>query len=140
RRPRFRNRLCDRGVPVPARAAGARIEHPPLPEGGLMTVAAAQAPPILDERVSARILRGLGKAPVHLFLVLVGLLWLLPTFGLFMTSLLSAASINSGGWWRIFSKPSLLTLESYRNLFNNHTITSSLVTTLEIAVGATVLP
>ena len=48
-----------------------------------MTVAAAQAPPILDERVSARILRGLGKAPVHLFLVLVGLLWLLPTFGLF---------------------------------------------------------
>jgi alpha-glucoside transport system permease protein len=90
--------------------------------------------------VSARILRGLGKAPVHVLLIAVGLLWLVPTFGLFLTSLMSAADINAGGWWRVFTQPSLLTFESYRNLFENETITRSLLTTFYIAVGGTVLP
>jgi alpha-glucoside transport system permease protein len=97
-------------------------------------------PVVIAEGLAARVLRVLGKAPVHLVLVLVGLLWLVPAFGLFVTSLLSAADINAGGWWRVFSHPSLLTFDSYRNLFENETITTSLATTAYIAVGGTVLP
>ena len=57
-----------------------------------MTAAAAEArvgAPRSHESVAARILRILGKAPVHLILVLVGLLWLVPTLGLLLTSLLA---------------------------------------------------
>jgi alpha-glucoside transport system permease protein len=105
-----------------------------------MAVAEAAAPPVLKEGLGTRLARMTTKAPVHLVLVLVGLLWLVPTFGLFLTSLLSPADINAGGWWQIFSEPSSATFESYRNLFHNSEITSSLKTTAYIAIGGTVLP
>ncbi len=107
-----------------------------------MAVAESQvrAPVVIDERVAARILRIVAKAPVHLVLVVVGLLWLMPTLGLFFTSLLSPADIGSAGWWQIFSEPSLTTFSSYRRLFENDAIMSSLLTTTIIAIGGTVLP
>jgi alpha-glucoside transport system permease protein len=107
-----------------------------------VTTAAAEIgrAPVVEEGVAARILRVVAKAPVHLFLVFVGLLWLVPTLGLFLTSLLPAATFGYNGWWKIISKPSLSTWENYHEIFQNHAITHSLVTTLEIAVGGTVLP
>ena len=56
----------------------------------MATAAARTAPPqpVVEESTSARILRMLGKAPVHIFLIAVGLLWLIPTLGLFITSIL----------------------------------------------------
>jgi alpha-glucoside transport system permease protein len=104
-----------------------------------MSVAEMEAPR-LEESVAARILRVAGKAPIHLVLVLVGLLWLIPTAGLFLTSLMSAGEISTGGWWRVFSSPSLLTFDSYRKIFENETITHSLLTTFYIALGGTLLP
>ncbi len=92
------------------------------------------------DRTSARILRFLGKAPVQIFLVFVALLWLVPTFGLLLTSLLSPADFSSEGWWQVFSEPSKLTWENYDAIFANDTLMSSLWTTLWIAIGGTVLP
>ena len=40
----------------------------------------------------------------------------------------------------VFSQPSILTFESYRNIFENETITHALLTTFYIAVGGTLLP
>jgi alpha-glucoside transport system permease protein len=107
-----------------------------------MTAAAAEVPrpPVVEESVAAKIGRVAAKAPVHLFLVAIGLLWLLPTLGLFLTSLLPAAQFGQTGWWKIISKPSLSTWENYHEIFRNSSITHSLVTTLEIAIGGTVLP
>ncbi len=93
-----------------------------------------------SESLSARVLRALGRAPVHLFLLTVGLLWLVPTLGLFLTSLLAPSDFNAKGWWQLFSKPSAATWQNYHDLFQNARITDSLVTTAEIAIGGTVLP
>jgi alpha-glucoside transport system permease protein len=76
------------------------------------------APPAVEEGVARKIARTLGKAPVHIALVFIGVLWLVPTVGLFLTSLMSPADISAGGWWQIFTKPSIATLESYRQLWN----------------------
>ncbi len=92
------------------------------------------------ERTSAKVFRFLRKAPVQVFLAVVGMLWLVPTFGLFVTSLLTPSDFNDGGWWRFVTDPSMLTLDNYRSLFADGTIMSSLVTTLLIAVGGTILP
>ena len=40
---------------------------------------------------------------VALVLVLIGLLWLVPTLGLFFTSLLEPAAIGPTGWWEVIS-------------------------------------
>ena len=106
-----------------------------------MAAVAAQAQaPVIQESVATKILRVLGKAPVHLLLAFVGVLWLVPTIGLFFTSLLSAQDYNNNGWWRVISHPHLATWANYSNLWNNTGIPHAIVTTAEIAIGGTVLP
>ena len=107
-----------------------------------MATAAAEArpAPVIEESMSARILRVLAKTPVQILLVVIALFWLVPTIGLFVISLMDPADLASNGWWTVFSEPSRLTLENYRSIADNDAITSSLTTTLWIAIGATVLP
>ena len=94
----------------------------------------------VEEPLSSRIVRVLGRTPVYLVLVLIGLLWLVPTLGLFFTSLLEPAQIGRSGWWEVFSEPSIATLENYRQVFANDAITSAIWTTLWVSLGATFLP
>jgi alpha-glucoside transport system permease protein len=106
----------------------------------MATAEALERPRVEREGAAARLVRLLGKAPVQIGLVLVALLWLVPTFGLFLTSLLSAEDYLEGGWWQFFSEPSKLTFANYSAIFDNETMTSSIVTTVWIAVGGTLLP
>ena len=99
--------------------------------------APAQAP---RKGVGARIVGWLTKAPLQVVLIFVALLWLVPTIGLFLTSLLSPGASADNGWWKIFAEPSLATFDNYQAIFDNRDITSSLGTTAVIAVGGTVLP
>jgi alpha-glucoside transport system permease protein len=92
------------------------------------------------ETRAAAILRRVGKAPLHALLVFIALLWLMPTFGLFLTSLLSPPDFLSRGWWQIFSAPSKTTFENYAAVLENDAIMSAFVTTVIIAIGSTVLP
>jgi len=97
--------------------------------------------PKLSERdtVAAKILRFTMKAPVQLALVVLGLVWLVPTVGIFLTSILPAQAFTIKGWWQVFSKPSVATWQNYSSVLHNHTITHSLVTTAEIAIGNTLI-
>jgi alpha-glucoside transport system permease protein len=106
----------------------------------MATVEVAEQLQASREGTGSRILRWIGKSPLHLLLVIVGLVWLVPTIGIFLTSLLSAETYLEGGWWQIVSEPSKLTFENYSAIFDNETITSSLLTTIWIAVGGTLLP
>lgn len=104
------------------------------------TAEATAPPPVVEEVVAPKILRFLGKTPVHIFLIVLALFWLVPTFGLLVTSLLSPTDITSGGWWQVFSEPSKLTFENYQAIFDNNAITSALLTTVWISLGGTILP
>src|SRR4051812_50136424 len=109
-----------------------------------MATAEADAGPIVitdpNERTAAKISRAVTKLPLHLFLAFVAVLWLMPTLGLFFTSLLSPTDYISNGWWKIVSKPSLVTWSNYSNVWNSTDIPTSLRITAEIAIGGAVLP
>jgi alpha-glucoside transport system permease protein len=92
------------------------------------------------EPLSRRLVRPLSTAPLNLILIFIAVLWLVPTLGLFLTSLLPGDIANAQGWWTIFSEPSIATFENYDNLLSNDDITTALVTTLIVAVGGTVIP
>jgi alpha-glucoside transport system permease protein len=100
----------------------------------------AQEMPREDENAAQRILRYVAKAPVHIILIVVGVFWLVPTLGLFFTSLLAPQEFTEQGWWNIISKPSLATLDNYDQVFNTEAITGALWTTVLVSVGGTVLP
>jgi alpha-glucoside transport system permease protein len=103
-------------------------------------VTAAGETPIIREGLAPKILRAVAKTPVQILLAVLGVLWLVPTFGLLLTSLLSAEDFNNFGWWKLISHPHLGTWENYSNLIHNTGIPHSLGVTAEIAVGGTVLP
>jgi alpha-glucoside transport system permease protein len=109
-----------------------------------VTAATAEAeaarPPVVEESTATKILRWLGKAPIHILLVFVGLLWLVPTIGLFLTSLFAPEDVNNIGWWKIFTKPSLATFQNYQDIYHNESIRSAFVTTIIISIGGTVIP
>ena len=106
----------------------------------MATVDAAVPAQTPSENAAARALRVIGRAPVHLVLIVVGVLWLVLTLGLFLTSLLGAEDFQDEGWWQVFSAPSKLTFENYDSVFDNEEITSALLTTAYIAIGGTLLP
>jgi alpha-glucoside transport system permease protein len=107
-----------------------------------MAVAAERVgvPVVVEETTAKKIGRWSARLPLHLLLVTIGLLWLLPTFALFMTSLMTPADYNSFGWWKLISQPSLATWQNYSNLWNETDIPSSLWVTLQITIGGTILP
>jgi alpha-glucoside transport system permease protein len=109
-----------------------------------VTTYEAEAAPVIikdpSEALPARIARGAAKLPVHIFLIFIGLLWLMPTIGLFLTSLLSPADFDTNGWWKVIAHPHLATWANYSNVWHNTDIPHALRLTAEIAIGGTVLP
>ena len=92
------------------------------------------------ESIVHRLSRALAHAPLNVLLAAIGILWLVPTLGLLVTSLIVPSQISSTGWWRAFAHPACLSIENYRTVLSDHAITGALLTTFEIAVGGTLLP
>ncbi|HET6213168.1 MAG TPA: carbohydrate ABC transporter permease [Micromonosporaceae bacterium] len=80
-----------------------------------------------------------------LVVLVMTVLWTIPTFGLFITSIRPAQDVATTGWWTFFSHPSA-TLDNYRTvLFQNSFGNSAglapfLVNSLAITVPATLFP
>src|SRR4051794_11367396 len=107
-----------------------------------MEAATASAPVIVPkpgDSTAAKIGRWAAKLPFQLFMLIVAALWIVPTFGLLLTSLMPADLIDKQGWWKVISHPSQITFDNYDALFKNHDLTTSLFTTAEIAVLNTVI-
>ncbi|MEU3795919.1 carbohydrate ABC transporter permease [Streptomyces fructofermentans] len=83
--------------------------------------------------------RGLGSSLVQAFLVVVGLMWLTPLAGLFLSSLRSAEDTGLGGWWTVFSSPGQLSFDNYSALLKNSGMTGALWNTILISVPTTFL-
>ncbi len=95
--------------------------------------------PVPRQSVASRIGRVVVKAPVNIVLAAIGLLWLVPTIGLFLTSIMPASVSGTEGWWKVFSHPSVVTFDNYRALLHDSGLISALKTTAIIAVGNTFL-
>ncbi|HZT85427.1 MAG TPA: carbohydrate ABC transporter permease [Gaiellaceae bacterium] len=81
----------------------------------------------------------MAKTPLQILLAAIALLWLVPTVGLFVTSIVPQSAVSTAGWWNVFAHPSLATFSNYSALFHNAGLTAALKTTAYIAVSNTVL-
>jgi alpha-glucoside transport system permease protein len=94
--------------------------------------------PLPAQRTTSRgigwIRQALSRRSVQMVLVVVGLFWLVPTFGLFIASFRSVADNNLSGWWTALTTPSQLTLDTYRNLLDNPDMVRSFFNTVLITV------
>jgi alpha-glucoside transport system permease protein len=86
-----------------------------------------------------RVTRLVTRAPVNIVLIVVGLLWLVPAFGLLITSFRDPADNAVNGWWHVLTAPGQLTISSYRALLSNPDIIRSFVNTVMITVPSALL-
>jgi alpha-glucoside transport system permease protein len=89
--------------------------------------------------ISGRILRPLSSTPVHAALILLALIWLVPSVGLLITSFRPRPDIGSSGWWETLSSFNF-TIDNYRNVLDNQGMGSAFRNSLLISIPATVLP
>ncbi len=111
----------------------------PTPGSPVKAKNPALAPGRQKDGFAKKIGRWSRRAPLQIFLALIALFWLVPTVGLFFTSIMPADLISQDGWWKFFSDPSVATFDNYRAVFNNNDLTSAIWTTVLISVGNTVL-
>ena len=86
-----------------------------------------------------RLVRRVTRGPVAIFLVVVGAIWLVPTFGLLITSFRSTAANAESGWWNVFTQPSQLTVDAYKNILDNPRMIDGFINTILITVPTAVL-
>ncbi|MEU9635079.1 carbohydrate ABC transporter permease [Streptomyces tendae] len=111
-------------------------------DAGSLTPAATRPPETVvkaRQPLGSRLAEAVSGGLVRVFLIVVGLFWLVPTIGLLLSSLRTPEDMAASGWWKVFTEPSQLTFQSYEELLKNGDITSSLLNTALITVPATVL-
>jgi alpha-glucoside transport system permease protein len=96
---------------------------------------------------SAAIRPRIGRRPgflngisTHLVLVLLMLIWLLPTIGLLVNSFRGASQITNTGWWTALFPPYQLTADNYSHVFSQNDLARNFVNSIFISVPATVIP
>ncbi len=84
----------------------------------------------------------MARAPVHIAVISISVLWTLPTFGLLISSFRPAEALTSSGWWRVFANPlefTQFTLSNYQDVLNAG-MGQAFLNSLVISVPATVIP
>ena len=75
-------------------------------------------------------------------LVILAALWLIPTVGLFITSLRAKGEAQTSGWWDLFLNPFSQDwdLSSYTTVLTENKLGTSFISSLAVTIPATVLP
>ncbi len=95
------------------------------------------------ESLSTRVVEFLNKAPIHFALVVISVIWLVPSVGLLITSVRERQDILTSGWWTAFVQERF-TLDNYLRVLQptggSDTIGLNFVNSLIITIPSTVLP
>lgn len=79
---------------------------------------------------------------IEAVVVILCLLWLIPTIGLLITSLRPRTESNSNGWWNVFANPTQITIDNYRDVLTTGAIpfADAFVNSMTVAIPATIIP
>ena len=100
------------------------------------SVAMERPPRTFSERLS----RIVSKSPIHIGLAVVGLIWLLPTVGLLITSFRPASEIFTTGWWEVFGGRLNFTLDNYSEVLGSQGMLESFINSVSITIPSTIFP
>jgi len=101
------------------------------------------AKPRVKARRENRFEQIMAKAPVHIAVILLALIWTLPTLGLLISSFRPQDEVLSSGWWTVFLHPfefTQFTLANYLDVMLSQGMAQAFLNSLVIAIPATIIP
>ncbi len=107
-----------------------------------MTTQAAGRGAVVGQRqrtASEQLRIRLGRSFLHISLFLIAVLWLVPSFGLLVTSFRTRPDIASSGWWTAFSNLRFTT-GNYREVLTSQGMGQAFLNSLIITVPSAILP
>ena len=77
-----------------------------------------------------------------LVLIFLAVIWLIPTIGLFITSLRAKGEAQTSGWWDVLLNPFSQDwdLSSYTTVLTENKLATSFISSLAVTIPATILP
>jgi alpha-glucoside transport system permease protein len=112
-----------------------------------MTTPVIPAPDATAIDVPPRVERAAGKGPsifsrvpLHGVLVIICLVWMLPTVSLLVNSFRPESDVLTSGWWNAFQLPFEFTLQNYQEVLTDENMGTSFLNSLLITIPATVIP
>jgi alpha-glucoside transport system permease protein len=88
---------------------------------------------------SEKAMRAISRTPVHVALLVIAVIWLVPTIGLAVTSFRPRSEIQSSSWWSSLTHFNF-TLHNYDLVLSNGKMGSAFVNSLMITIPSTLLP
>lgn len=88
---------------------------------------------------AARTFRPSARWLIHIVLIMLAIIWLIPSVGLLITSFRPLDAISSSGWWTAFS-PARFTTENYEYVLTAQGMGDSFVNSFIITLPGTILP
>lgn len=100
------------------------------------------SPDGMDTREKTRIERVLDHWLVKVVVIGIALLWILPSFGLLITSFRPAQDISSSGWWNVFTDlfNQDWTVSNYQRVIDADGMGNAFLNSLAVSIPATVIP
>src|SRR6185437_3325549 len=139
------------------------LQHPPVPHSGGTAMSIAKNPgdaagistdvDISNNKPSTlaqvtgrtlspreRIIRSVNSGLLTAIVVIIALLWSVPTFGLFVSSFRPPTAIHSTGWWNGLVPPWQFTIENYQHVLQTQDFGQAFINSLIITIPGTIIP
>lgn len=90
-----------------------------------------------------RLRKFLSGVPVRVVVILIALIWTLPSAGLLISSLRPPNDITTSGWWTVFTHPfeaSIWTITNYAQVLSSHGLANAFLNSVLVTIPSVVIP
>jgi len=93
--------------------------------------------------MSSRLSKTLSRFPLHIVLIVMGVLWLTPSVGLLVSSIRPPNAVSQTGWWTVIPRlfdASQYTLRNYQEILGAQGMALAFRNSLLITIPSTIIP